>query len=334
MNRKIHALALLVFSCAVMAEHQSAPPLSVEVGSTLVGAATSAGEHENAGVAAFDVAAGLALRGGQFSLLIEADTQPWFTAATPDLSWVNHDLGTVPGFSQSQARISELHYDFANDSGDWSIGFIDSKAHIDGSTVANDDKTQFSNPAFVNNPTIRLPDNSLGLAWQRPLEAGNRGYSLLLAKDGGDGAFLAVESWWAFETVTARLGAWDNSHALAAPAWKDASRNDFGLYMSFDGSLAALSWNVRTGIARPDHSEIESFISVAAEIPIAANSMGIAVGYLLRGGLRGGSHFELYYRFALSEGIVITPCVQFSRYGDPADPLSTLTAGVRFRLNI
>lgn len=330
LNSNATALALIVFSGVTLAEQQIMPPAWVEIGSTLVASANHAGEPVDTGIAAFDVAAGMPVHGGQLSFLIEAETRPGLMTGS----------GVYSSVIEDQVRVSEFHYDFETASGEWAIGFVDSRGYIDVSDIANDDKTQFTNPVFVNNPTIDLPRNSIGLSWQHPAKAGDPGYALLLTSSGGPGAFIALETWLDFEAVTARLGAWDKSSDLRLPASKWTREHHYGFYAAIDGKLASLNWNARAGLANPGSRDSESFISIAAEFPVAANTLGIAAGRGMRGdhlsfGRVGeAKHIEVYYRYAVSASIVITPCIQFSHHGGPGDDPGTLTAGLRIRLNI
>jgi hypothetical protein len=309
----------------------------VEVGATGVATASASDDPPTPGLLVFDVAFGMQSRHGHFSMVVEAESCPPVSAGLAghpggiNGDWAAHGDG--------EAQLMELRYHFTNDIGEWSVGFLESKGYLDSSAVANDDKTQFTSPVFVNNPAIDLPDSSLGLSWQRASASANRGYSAVLAGNEGAGAFVAVESWWGLRTLVARLGAWRNGARVTHIAGAKTEYGQ-GLYAAIDGAVAELLWNVRAGIARPAHHERLRFFSVAAEIPLAGNSMGIAVGHssegagILPGAPGGTSHVELYYRWELTDGLVISPSLQFigGAGGDGSE--TAVTAGIRFRMVI
>lgn len=336
-NSKVFALALGIVSCTLSAEQESTPGAWVEVGAMGIAAASASDDPPTPGLLVFDVAVGVQSGHGHFSMVVEAESCPPVSAglAAPPGGiygdWAAHGDG--------EAQLMEMRYHFASDIGEWSIGFIESKGYLDSSAIANDDKTQFASPVFVNNPTIDLPDSNLGLSWQRASASANRGYSAVLAGNEGPGAFMAVESWWDMRTLVARLGAWRNGSRFTQITGAKTEYGQ-GLYATIDGTLAEILWNVRAGVARPAHRERMRFFSAAAEIPLAGNSLGIAVGHssegaaILPGAPGGASHVELYYRWQLTEELVVSPSLQFIGVTSSGDSETALTAGIRFRMVI
>ncbi|MGI9569219.1 MAG: carbohydrate porin [Desulfobulbia bacterium] len=326
----ISALALTILSSAATADVSRSESALIETGTTVVASASSQGEPEGAGAVAFDITASLPVHGGQFSFLIEAETSPYFDNV--------HQV--FPNADTDHLQVAEVHYDFVTDSGEWSIGLIDSKAYIDISDIANDDKKQFSSSVFANNPTIGIPEPGLGLSWRLPLNENRPSYSALIAASDGSGAFVSIEAWQAFANTTIRLGMWGSSANQMTSMSQHSVDIDYGLYTSIDGSLALLKWNLRLGLAIPNLGASKSFIGIANEIPFAGNSLGIAFGrskqgdHWSSGGPDEVKHVELYYRYELSNNLSITPCIQYRKTLGFDDNLRLLSAGVRFRMVI
>jgi hypothetical protein len=333
-------MALGMMACPVLlAEQEGAAGTPwAEIGITGLNALGTGDDPATAGLLLFDVAVGLRARGGAFALLIEAESRPHFGAwqtAAPSIG------GTLQAGAASDgaAWLTDFRYSFPSASGVWSIGFLESKSFIDASAVANDDKTQFAHPAFVHNPNIDLPGSSLGLAWQSALRPGGQGYTAVLSVGEGRAGFIALERFQECRGMVARLGAWRSGASAAPDIGGPASRGSHGLYASLDGQLAAVRWNLRLGIAQPSRHGLASFLGVAAELPLARATLGVALGQSRRhsGRLPEGSgpssHLELYYRRLIGSGLVITPSLQFSD-GPGSSQSGLLTAGIRIRFSI
>lgn len=335
----------------------------VESSATLTAQTTNASVVENEYLASFDVSATLPVSNGQWSMLIEANTSPKNAGVSAFLPEANADAGTaLDGSGKGRIQISELHYDFKTEGGEWAIGLLDGAAYIDTSDVANDETTQFLGSSFVNNPTIALPDYSLGLSYHHPTSDNKFGYSVLvmashgladtdgtsysdLFKLGGEGkgAFVAMETYWNFATVTARLGAWRSSADSPILINQREDDHNYGFYTILDGHHSAFSWNIRAGIASLENSNSESFISIATEIPFAENALGVAVGHTMLDktikatGHGNTSHFELYFRYTGFRGIEITPSIQYLKNSEFdrdefAGTDDIIVAGIRFGL--
>jgi hypothetical protein len=311
-----------------MAENEGAEPVWFETGTTLVAAASTAGEPEGAGVVAIDVAASKPIGSGRLSLLVELAGSPRLASGYP----------VFPASGLDQLRVAEIHYDFPTVIGEWSIGYIDSKAYLDASDVANDEKTQFSNPVFVNNPTIGMPQSSLGFSWRPPARREWSGYSFVLAASKESGAFIAFEHWRALANATIRLGVWGRSANLPVRQW--TMDHEYGLYTAIDGSVGGLNWNLRAGVANPGQGASESFIGMAWEAPLAGHTLGFGVGRSMSGDIWSiGSpgealHAEFYYRRELSRRLAITPCIRYLNSIEDGERTGEWSAGVRFRLDI
>lgn len=321
---------LCVMPCA-LAETASDSAPSITVGTTGQ-AATLAREGPDAGQMNFEFALSLPARNGALELRVEAAAGP------PDLTapavCPSRAAGDADPFAASvgETRLVAFQYSFSHDSGDWSLGYVEARSHLDFSAVANDDKTQFAQAAFVNNPTLALPGSRLGLSWQRTAGSGASGHGILLAQDDDAGAFLAGEAWRDVAGIVARLGAWQGRHGDGCGDAHPAERGR-GVYAGFDGHLAALRWNLRAGLGRVGATNA-AFVGLALEAPLRRGVLGLAAGReraVAHGGAERARHAELYYRLALPGGLWLVPGLQFS---DRAGASADWSAGLRFMLAI
>ena len=333
------SLALVIgFGCCdAVAEHEEQRPAWVALGATGFNSITTAEDPAATSLLLFDVAIAMPARIGVFSLVVEAETGPPVSMRPVGLP-SGHGAENPLTLGDSEARLTEALYRLPGAGGEWAVGIIESKGYLDASAVANDEKTQFANPVFVNNPTIDLPESNLGVSWLGQSKTGDHGYSAVLSTREASGVFLALETWRAWRTVVARMGGWRNSGPSRLEA--GGPQPGRGLYASLDGQFDALRWNLRVGVARAGLTTAPKFISVAAELPRGRHTLGIAAGHGMLGeGLSldepgHGSHVEVYYRAMLSSGLAITPLLQFSDRSSPGGRATALTAGVRFRLSI
>ena len=342
--------ALLVGVPAALAadEKEGDYPGIVAIGTTLTALAGSGDSVEAEHGMAFDVYTVVPTRTGAWSLLVEAATHPMSSQfargghpASGRESWRSAYNG--------EAQLAELHYSFHALGGAWSIGLLDSKLHIDGSGVANDDKEQFLGAAFVNNPSIALPENSLGFAYRREPDLTAPGYTVLTtARETDDsgtglrfkGQFLAAEVFRGIGDMTMRLGAWGSSFSRSAATDLGFTGENHGLYASLDGQFNELAWNVRAGAARFDAGAEETFVGVATQIPVRRSVLGIGVGHSYRtanaltGTAGHSNHLEVYYRFTALGRFVITPDIQYRQITGEAGSEGVFSACVRVRIAI
>ena len=329
--------ALLVGLPDVFAEvGQNRGPLgTVEIGATLLALADSSDSVEVEHGIAFDIYTEVPTRNGAWSVLVEATAHPM----SGQDSWKPSQ--------DDEGRLAEFHYNLRALGGDWWIGLLDSKAYIDGSVVANDDKEQFLGAPFTNNPSIAIPENSLGFAYRRDQGPIAPGYTVLTITHDTEaaetnsrsaGLFLAAEVFREMDGTIARLGAWADSSSHPAVTDYDPVGEQHGLYASLDGQLAGLGWNVRAGTARFGASARASFVSVAAQIPWKQNVLGIAAGHSAHDGsgptgIAGRSnHLEIYYRFTALGRFVITPDIQYRQFRGHGGSKGSFSACVRLRI--
>lgn len=323
--------ALLLTGNHVLAEQREDIMPSVAVGTT--GTAATIGEDgSDTGQLNFEIELAVPASVGSFSLLLEAGAGP-----PEPVSGATHTAGDTQAFTASSGdvRVVEFRYQVSLSTGDWTIGLQEARETIDNSRVANDDKSQFLGPAFVNNPTIGLPDSTLGLSWQRAIETGRRGIAATATRYEHSGAFLAAEYWWDFNRTIARIGAWRGRAGIACDEHPHEFSPGHGLYASIDGQATDLQWNLRAGWGR--HGEVPvSFIGLAAELPLASATLGLALGQERVAAHEGAArerHVEMYYRYSLPGGLTILPGLQLSDHrGDGSGP--DLAVGIRFSIGI
>lgn len=322
---------LLLTSSRTLADGPQETLPSVSVGTT--GTAVSIGEDApESGQFNFEIEMAVPVRSGSFTLLLEAgigqsEPFPYAAQIAGDFNAFAADSGDV--------RVLEFSYWVSHRTGDWSVGFQEARSTIDGSRVANDDKTQFLGSAFVNNPTISLPGSALGLSWQRAIGTGHRGIGVTATRYEHAGAFVAAESWWNFDRAVARIGAWRGKVENTCDEQLYASKHGHGLYANLDVQTTLLYWNLRAGWGRHDEEPV-SFIGLAVELSLANGTLGFALGQghiSTHGEAAHDRYAEMYYRYSLPSGLMILPGLQLSeKQNDDRGP--DLAVGIRFGIGI
>lgn len=176
------------------------------------------------------------------------------------------------------------------------VGKMDMAGIFDASEYAHDEATQFINGAFVNNPTIPLPDYCLGVvvsanltdSWYVAAGAGDaqadgRETGFRTALHGEDYFFYALESGLGIELSCAsgplpgnyRVGLWYDPQPKANSDAVQEYRDDLGLYASIDQMLIrasdapedsrGLGLFVRYGYADEKRNDIETFWGVGVQ---------------------------------------------------------------------
>ena len=317
--------------------------LQVETGTTLMASGGSGDAIADKGGMGFDLFTTLTAGRGAWGMLLEAETH----SMADRLSRKNSSYQSHEAIRSGDAALAELHYTFPALGGQWSVGLLDSKVHIDGSEVANDDKEQFLGEAFVNNPAIAIPENDLGLAYKREPLTHVPGITLLAMKSELTtassshpvrGVFLAAEAFKPVGPFLARFGAWTRSSTVAIRNGNHWEGTDYGYYVSVDGLASRFSWNLRVGKAEMASSVKASYFGAALRIPLRQSELGIGVGRSVRNatalsGQKGSSNYlELFYRFTAFRRVIITPDIQYERISGVHGKENLLTARVRFRV--
>ncbi|MGD8547131.1 MAG: hypothetical protein PVJ10_04110, partial [Thiohalophilus sp.] len=313
--------------------------VSVEGAVTGTYQASNDGRLENEALASLDLLAHRNLGKGQLTLYVEAVTTPQVDGIADNIWEVNGDAGTaLDAWDKGRFQVSELHFTCVRTESCFSAGLLDPSAFADISNVANDETTQFLNQGFINNPTIRFPDYSLGFVWHQDYQPGQPGYTLLLASshgladnpnrsyselfdvtENGKGLFSLVETYALFQKIHLRAGIWHSSADYPQLDNPAIETHNYGLYTTLDYYTGKTSWNLRLGAANPRVSPYAYYSSLAVEHPIGDVTTGLAVGHtwlssrLAEEQQEDRTNLEIYARFTPAERLSLSPSIQLIR---------------------
>jgi carbohydrate-selective porin OprB len=210
----------------------------------------------------------------------------------------------------------------------WTFGKLDACEYFDTNAIANDETEHFLAALFVNNPTIVLPDNNIGLRVSySPFDCIDINYAYFNQSEEWDnidrGGFNIVEA-------DCKLSETGNYRILYWQSNEDSDDTINGAALSFDqGITEDVSLFARYGYANP---EIQSW-SFGSQIKGSLwsredDAVGIAVGQVIPSQKWGGQYYsdfdetnystrpetqaELYYNFALNKNIVLSPVFQYA----------------------
>lgn len=271
--------------------------LEVDAGLTFVGLLPRDHAVRSDASASFDVLLSRTFRGVHLHLHLEGSTTPGASRVSLAVPEVNGDSGSALDASgHGRVQRSELFVTLPAAGGlQFNAGLVDPAGFLDTSEVANSETDQFLGNAFVNNPTIALPDYTLGsaLVWE-PAERGWGVTAFLsgshgLGDDGGSysglfrpeyaadgdgntkldkGLFIATEGLWRLLAGVVRIGAWtstaDHPH-LDRPERLSANH---GYYAVADWPLGRGRLNLRAGTADERISKAGDFVALAADWPL------------------------------------------------------------------
>ncbi len=327
---------------------------TVEAGLTLTFQSASDSRVREEAAASVDFLAGVPLGAGVLTLYVEGATSPRDRGVSAFVPDANADVGSALDRDDAgRFQVSELRYDFNVGTAQLFAGLLNPSGFLDSSAVANDETSQFLNASLVNNPTIELPDYTLGLALHRDAQARGAGFTALLTSshglgdnpdrsyrqlfdvDGeGKGLFLAGELYWELGDFTPRLGIWTHTADHERLNGGAGNESNHGAYGMLDGVSGPVQWNLRLGAADARVSEAAWFVGAAMERPFGAAGVGVglthtAVSSDARDGAPGAlgdtTQAELYGRFNLGARWQLTPSLQyvrnpgFDRTGDVVD---------------
>lgn len=270
---------------------------------------------------------------------------------------VNGDAGD----SEDRVEVTEFWYEQSLFSEKLAITFgkLNPTSYFDENEFANDENTQFVSPMFVNNAVIYFPDNNLGLrATYSPIEMLDITYSYM--SNGWDNidtnGFNAIQvTVKPFEGANYRAMAWTSNEELTEFDGGD-TKGGYGFALSLDQAVTeAIGVFGRFGYADPSVYELSMSWSVGA---IFNGSMwsrdndtaGIAVGQILVSGDASDAakianpnfkddsetQAELFYSFAVSENVFISPAVQYINKpagGNAATDDDAFVYGIRTHLS-
>lgn len=242
-------------------------------------------------------------------------------------------------------------------------GKLDLTTEFDSSTAANDETTQFLSGAFVNNLAVEFPgDTSLGVTfWARPSALFSLGLAAAEASGTGAGvdnndfvmAEAAVHPKFGARQGNYRVYAWQNNTdhpSVLDPSVMEGHNRGAGI--SIDQEVGGgMTLFGRYGLQRSRVAAVGQALS--GGIVMAGTSygrdddaIGLAYGAAILGdeqkdassaaGVRSATehHMELFYRYKASDGLELTPDVQWVQHpnGDK-DASGVWVLGLRANLS-
>lgn len=285
--------------------------------------------------ASFDLVAKIPNGKGKWIAYIEGNLSPRLNGISSVLGEANGDAGSaLDRDGKGRMQVSELHYSrtFGKDS--MTVGLLNPACVFDSSEVANDETAQFLGASFVNNPAIAFPDYTLGACVHFEEGKSRPGINLLLTSShglgdnpnvsyselfdinaDGKGVFIGAELYKTISNSQWRVGVWTST---ADHSYLDGSGNignNYGIYLTTDHKLGNSNINLRLGMANDEVSEAANFASIAVEIPIASQTLGVGLSQTglsdkVGTGKDDMKHTEVYLRFDINDSFHITPSVQ------------------------
>lgn len=324
-----------------MKDHQQ---ITVEGGVTVTLQNTDASGVDNELLGSFDLVSILPARKGEVVVYVEGNSTPLSNGVASHFEEANGDAGSaLDRDGKGRFQVSEFFYAHHFGESGLAVGLLNPAASLDTSEVANDETTQFLGTSFVNNPTIGMPDYTLGTVFnyegmQREIGNGlgftlmvtsshgladnpNASYSELVdVTADGKGAFVAMEADGQIGIVTWRLGVWSNSadHDYVDGSGKTGSNK--GGYLSadldFDVFIQHSKLNLRIGMADEKVSNAGEFYGVSLETPLVDHILGLGLANTGASSEAGSNaedlhQAEVYVRFNLSDTFHITPSIQW-----------------------
>jgi len=220
-------------------------------------------------------------------------------------------------------------------------GKLDLTNYFDSNTVANDETTQFITSAFVNNPTLEVPDNGPGLVAFFDTQKGfNFGIGLQSADNSGtnisDDIFAIAEIGYRSHQFFGQEG----NYRLWGKI-NGGKDNNKGLGISIDQNLSTrFTAFARYGANEEEKgdAEISSAWSLGMRyrspfFPRVNDEIALAFGMLDIVGGGEESVAEFYYKFQLNDHFAISPSIQalFDPGGRGGDDTAGI-AGIRTQI--
>ncbi len=315
------------------------PGVAVEGGLTFTWQGGDDSRARDELLASFDLSATLPLGSGELVAYFEGNVTPREQGVSSRFAEANADAGSaLDGNGRGRLQLSELHYRLPLASSTFYLGLLDPARFLDASDIANDETRQFISADLVNDPSIALPDYTIGLAWHDNSDPARADMTLFVSSSNGladnpdasyrelldlgadgKGLFTAAEFYLPHGDGIWRIGAWLNS---APHARFDASgeRIASGLYASIDGRFGATHWNLRLGLADPRVVEAARFIGIALSRSVgAADAWGL--GWTHTGlsphardaGFGDIEHGEFWWRHGFESQLTLSASLQWLR---------------------
>jgi porin len=346
----IHALFLSIFSQPLVAEEsvnrygavtETPDGVRVESGMTLTAQHSTESYIKDEALVSFDLVSFVPYRGGEWAIYVEGNTSPRVNGVSSILGEANADAGSaLDRDSKGRLQVSEFNYSYPLAGNILTMGMLDPAGVLDASVVANDETTQFLAASFVNNPTIAMPDYTLGASYYIEAKDNQPGYSVLVAGShgladnpnasyselvdvgaDGKGMFLGGEVHWPMHWPLAqsiwRIGAWLNSAEFDYLDGSGNTGHSYGAYLSTDYAFGErYKLNIRAGLANADVSEAADFLGLALETRLAGYTAGIGIAHTgvsdnAGVGFDDTMQAEAYMRVNINKQLQVTPSVQW-----------------------
>lgn len=314
--------------------------IALEGGFTMTLQHTDTSGVDNELLGSFDMVSTLPAGSGEVVVYVEGNTSPLDNGVASNYEEANGDAGSaLDRDGRGRFQVSEFYYTYHVNEHRLLIGLLDPAASLDASDVANDETSQFLGSSFVNNPTIGMPDYTLGIVYhiddldKRPgitlMAASSHGlgdntnasYSELVDVGAdGKGHFLAAEVEGQSGIFQWRFGMWLNSadHDYLNGSGKTGSNK--GVYLNTDIDANAFiqqsKFNLRVGLADEKVSNAASFFGLSMETPLAGNTLGVGVARTGASSKAGSlsadrNQAEVYVRFDVLKSFQVTPSIQW-----------------------
>lgn len=354
-------IALLKEDVAKMKEGKSGSVadslgINIEAGGTILLQGTSkvndgSDEGRNDGTYSIDLGVGKEFSNGGLAFIhLEAGAGAGLDASVQTYGGINRDAGD----SGNVAEVTEFWYEqpLCGDKLKVTFGKLDPTGYFDENAFANDETSQFISPVFRNNAAISFTDNSLGLRMTySPTAMIDVTYAYMTSDPDWNhidrGGFNAIQvNIKPSENGNYRLMYW-SSNAEMEKFENGEKTGGYGFAASLDqklsekiGVFGRFSWQ------DPSVYENSMAWSVGGQCGVRENdAIGLAVGQIMASSDYtdalaqkddSETQAELYYSFAITENLVLTPALQYISKpmgGNAADDNDLFIYGIRTQIN-
>lgn len=340
--------------------------IAVEGGLTVTVQHADTSGVDNELFGSFDLVSILPAGEGEVVIYVEGNTNPLADGVASHFEEANGDAGSARDRDgKGRFQVSEFFYTRDFGAKNVIVGLLDPAASLDSSEVANDETAQFLGTSFVNNPTIGMPDYTLGAVYRVESTRSRPGFVFMATSShgladnpdaayselvdvsaDGKGAFLAVQAEGAWGIASWNLGVWSNSADHDYLDGSDKTGTNTGVYLGADLDLEPFlqhsKLNVRLGMADEKVSSAAKFYALALEAPVVGDILGVGLSQTSVSSKVGGSaadmrQAEIYVRFDVSDALHVTPSLQWiensglvKNEGDKSTLVTSLRASYAF----
>lgn len=311
--------------------------IKVESGMTVTAQHGTNSQTQDELLASFDLLSLIPFQAGEWAIYVEGNTTPKPGGVSSTLVEANADAGSaLDRDGKGRLQVSEFYYRRPLMGNSLAVGLLDPAGVLDGSDVANDETAQFLGASFVNNPTIAMPDYTLGAGYHIESKHNGVEFSLLLTGShgladspnasyaelveldaDGKGLFVGGEVYWPLRHTIWRIGVWLNTAKFDYLDDSGNSDKNYGVYLSTDYAInERYRLNVRAGLANETVSIAADFLGIALETRLAGYMTGIGIAHTGVSSKAGAGYAdfaqaEIYTRFHIHDQLQLTPSLQW-----------------------